>query len=309
MIIIICAYCKKEKDKTKEHIISDSVLQLFPECDLTYDEIRKKHYKADPIIKDVCSDCNNTKLSYIDEYAKNIISKYFIDEYDASDSLEFEYKYDEFLKVLMKYTYNDLRSHNDDVSIFDKESINFLLDKSQKKLNKCISIFGGLCVNTSPVPEFVFGNKKIQWSKNPTFLENSIILNYNYDTGQVMLRDNLKQMEIKGLKLSYFYKFNSGLFVILFWENEEIQKQNEQILSLSYPYKLLSSDDDKVLLERCTHAYNCHIPNLIDVTWGIGIADSTNGMVRTDISPIQIQKDWNKGWNKHEHEIRLKHTK
>lgn len=64
-----CAYCSNEAKSTREHIISSSVLDLFPECFLTVDENRKKIYSADPVINDVCADCNNNKLSYIDNYA------------------------------------------------------------------------------------------------------------------------------------------------------------------------------------------------------------------------------------------------
>ena len=39
---------------SREHIISCSILDLFPECFLTIDSARGKVYSADPIIKDVC---------------------------------------------------------------------------------------------------------------------------------------------------------------------------------------------------------------------------------------------------------------
>ena len=45
-----CAYCGKETKGTKEHIISSAILDLFPECYLTYDGLRKKVYKSDPIV-------------------------------------------------------------------------------------------------------------------------------------------------------------------------------------------------------------------------------------------------------------------
>ena len=54
-----CAYCGKEAKGTKEHIISCSVLDLFPECYLTFDEARGLIHRADPIVKDVCAECNN----------------------------------------------------------------------------------------------------------------------------------------------------------------------------------------------------------------------------------------------------------
>ena len=76
-----CAYCGKETKGTREHIISCAILDLFPECYITFDNYRLTSYEADPMVKDVCADCNNKKISYIDNYAKKLISKYFIKKY------------------------------------------------------------------------------------------------------------------------------------------------------------------------------------------------------------------------------------
>ncbi len=35
-----CAYCGKEAKGTKEHIISCAILDLFPECYITFDDAR-----------------------------------------------------------------------------------------------------------------------------------------------------------------------------------------------------------------------------------------------------------------------------
>ncbi|MBU5676820.1 hypothetical protein KQI88_10355 [Alkaliphilus sp. MSJ-5] len=306
---MICAYCKEDKNSSKEHIISDSVLELFPECDLTIDSVRNRQYKADPVIKDVCSNCNNNRLSYIDGYAKHMISQYFAKAYEQDDTLEFEYEYDKLLKVLMKFTYNDLRSHKNDISFFDKGVLEFLLNKEKKDIGKHVTVLGGLWVNTSPMPEYIFGNLKLRWVNGSIFLDNSMIKNVDYHTGRVFYREENKQVVLKGLTMSYFFRFNSGLFVILFWDSEETRYDNEKFLQLSYPYTLIDPTSNSVILERCTHAYNCHQPHLIDVSWGIGMADATNGMVSTDINPIDIQKTLNEEWEKHEQEVRIKHKK
>lgn len=68
-----CAYCGKEAKGTKEHIISSGILGLSPECFMTIDGDRKKVYPSDPMVKDVCADCNNNKISYIDSYAKQLV--------------------------------------------------------------------------------------------------------------------------------------------------------------------------------------------------------------------------------------------
>lgn len=35
-----CAYCGKEARGTREHIISSAILDLFPECYITFDDAR-----------------------------------------------------------------------------------------------------------------------------------------------------------------------------------------------------------------------------------------------------------------------------
>ena len=80
----ICAYCGNETKGTKEHIISSGILDLFPECFLTIDETKGIVHGADPVIKDVCADCNNNRISYIDSYAKEVVEKYFLQKYDKN---------------------------------------------------------------------------------------------------------------------------------------------------------------------------------------------------------------------------------
>ena len=76
-----CAYCGKEARGTREHIISSAILDLFPECYITFDDARNAIHEADPMVKDVCAECNNNRISYIDSYAKDFISRYFRQKY------------------------------------------------------------------------------------------------------------------------------------------------------------------------------------------------------------------------------------
>lgn len=118
-----CAYCGKEAKGTREHIISCAVLDLFPECYITFDDARHTSHESDPMVKDVCADCNNNKISYIDSYAKDFISRYFRQKYNEDDCVEVEYDYVMIQKMLLKYAYNDLRSHKWDTSFFEQEII------------------------------------------------------------------------------------------------------------------------------------------------------------------------------------------
>ena len=97
-----CAYCGKEAKGTKEHIISSGVLGLFPECFATIDGERKVVHQGDPMVKDVCADCNNNKISYIDSYAKAFIEKYFIKKYTKDEVLKIEYDYSMIQKMCLR---------------------------------------------------------------------------------------------------------------------------------------------------------------------------------------------------------------
>lgn len=44
---MVCAYCGKEAKGTKEHIISCAILDLFPECYITFDETRNRIHESD----------------------------------------------------------------------------------------------------------------------------------------------------------------------------------------------------------------------------------------------------------------------
>ena len=92
-LCMICAYCGKEAKGTKEHIISSGILGLFPECFATIDGERSIVHQGEPMVKDVCADCNNNRISYIDSYAKEFIEKYFLVKYKKDDTLSVEYDY------------------------------------------------------------------------------------------------------------------------------------------------------------------------------------------------------------------------
>lgn len=128
-----CAYCGKETKGTKEHIISSGVLDLFPECFLTIDEAKGIVHEADPVIKDVCAECNNNRISYIDSYAKNIIAKNFLKKYEEDENIKFEYDYVLMQKVLLKYAYNDLRVHKENIDFYDEDILSYLMSEKEDK--------------------------------------------------------------------------------------------------------------------------------------------------------------------------------
>lgn len=303
---MICAYCGRDKKGSKEHIISSGVLDIFPECFITKDNIRGNMHLSDPMVKDVCEECNNEKISYIDAYAKKIISKYFIKKYDKDYELEFIYNYTLIQKILLKYAYNDLRSHKEDVTFFTKNVLDFLINKNKIEPLRNVTVLTGLAINTSPAPDFIFGNDKIRWSKNPVFLGNSIIQNLDCETGEIMKRNENPCQEFKNMIFSYSFRFNSVQFLLICWDEnitDEDLNTNNIILKCQYPYTILDYQG-KSNLSRCTSEITYHFENLIDVSWGQGIFDSITHMRGTYSEESQkYLKSIEKLWEKEEEKL------
>ncbi len=70
------------------------------------------------MVKDVCADCNNNRISYIDSYAKDFIEKYFLVKYKKDDKLSVDYKYVMLQKMCLKFAFNDLRARKKRYFIF-----------------------------------------------------------------------------------------------------------------------------------------------------------------------------------------------
>ena len=120
-----------------------------------------------------------------------------------------------------------------------------------------ITILCGIAVNVSPVPDAMFGNLKLRWGKNPFFYSNSTIRNINYETGQIMLNENIEKENFPDLKISYVFRFNSVQFLLLCWDKESNKiEQNRTVLQCQYPYYLMKENDAKAVLPICTSELN-----------------------------------------------------
>ena len=303
-----CAYCGKEAKGTREHIISCAILDLFPECCATVDPVRKIMYEADPTIKDVCSECNNNKISYIDKYAKDFIGRYFVQKYNEYDNVQIEFNYTMIQKILLKYAFNDMRSQKADCSFFDKEILHYLLNEDDTIPKENISVLCGIAVNVSPLPDAVFGNVKLRWVKDPAFLSNSMV-DFIDGTHQIYFNDAVSRQEFYDLRVSYVFRFNSAQFLLMCWDRKSKKiEENKAILACRYPYHLLCADETSAVLPVCTNAYNYHSIELINVKWDrlfeIGILQRwANG------ESYLYKEFYEKEWKKEEEAIRQAHPR
>lgn len=305
-----CAYCGKEAKGTKEHIISSAILDLFPECYLTFDEKRKIIHQGDPMIKDVCADCNNNRISYIDSCAKEFISRYFVKNYGEDDYVEIEYNYAMIQKVLLKYAFNDLRAHQDDISYFDEELLQYLMNERDSNPKEYVSVLAGLAVNVSPVPDFMFGNLKLRWCKNPIFYENSTIRHLDYETGQIFLNDENQVQTFKDLEFSYAFRFNSVQFLLMCWKkgSENIDNGNV-VLKYQYPYTLLSVEENTASLSLCTDESNYHHFEQIHVSWDGLFEVGRMRKLATPDSAKQYLQQLQAAWKEEEKRLKEEHPR
>ena len=304
-----CAYCGNEAKGTKEHIISCAILDLFPECYLTFDTQRDKIHEADPMVKDVCANCNNNRISYIDSYAKKFIETYFTKKYSDTDRVTIQYDYTLIQKMLLKYAFNDIRSRKEDCSFFDEDLLSFLMNETDTSPRLNVSILCGLAVNTSPMPDFMTGNLKLRWAKNPVLYSNSTIHHINYETGQITINKEVDFEKLKDLVFSYVFRFNSVQFLLFCWKKEsENIKQNNIILEYQYPYAFLSDSNPSILLPICTNEINYHRFDQIHVKWdGLCEVEIMRKLASGGLYAFKETADIK--WKREEAEIAKKHPR
>lgn len=266
-----CAYCGQEARGTREHIISCAVLDLFPECHITFDSARNSAYLADPMIKDVCADCNNKKIVYIDSYARDFMTRYAVKNYSEDDTVKIEYDYTMIQKVLLKYAFNDMRSHNQDCSFFSQEILHYLMAESDNVPKNNVTVLCGLAINVSPLSNLTTGNLKLRWFKNPLFFENSTIQYINYITGEIFINEQGNELAtFPDLCFSYLFRFNNIQFLLLCWDkNSKNIEQNNIVLHCQYPYYLMNPTDKHGEISLCTDELNYHRAELIHVSWDL----------------------------------------
>jgi hypothetical protein len=64
----VCAYCDIEGAMTKEHIWPKALIERWESELKTYNPRTGKFYAGEPVVKDVCANCNNVCLSQLDQY-------------------------------------------------------------------------------------------------------------------------------------------------------------------------------------------------------------------------------------------------
>jgi len=182
-----CAYCGRKFDKdqfkrTREHVIPDGIIKLFPQQYINTTNGKKFIDKSGSVVKDVCAFCNNGILSELDSYGNKLIEEYFINSIEENLLAEqnVNLNYNLLSRWLLKIIYNFCRQNKLSYSWFEN-AIEYIT-KDIRVLNIKLAVFAGIHINSSPMPEDFYGYKPMEILAEPKLLGNSLsIISYGID--------------------------------------------------------------------------------------------------------------------------------
>ena len=111
-----CAYCGQVASLTAEHIWPSCLVRKFDDSPITYTQRKNSFYVGDPVIKDVCANCNNVKLSPLDSYMCALYEEHFSRILAPGENASIRFQYDKLLRGLLKISYNSARAHSGDTT-------------------------------------------------------------------------------------------------------------------------------------------------------------------------------------------------
>lgn len=104
-----CAYCRQQVALTKEHIWPKNLISRN-EMTHAYNPKTEKFHQSEPVIRDVCERCNSIKLSQLDNYLAEEFERTFAKIVQRGSGVDFEYSYQQLLRVILKISYNASRA-------------------------------------------------------------------------------------------------------------------------------------------------------------------------------------------------------
>jgi len=111
----------------------------MPDCMLKFLNSKKIVTISELVISDVCSECNNERLSPLDSYLCSLFDKYFINFIEEEKPFIFEYNYDLLLRAIMKITFNSSRTVTRIDNDFEKFK-NYILYGNEKQENIIVKL-------------------------------------------------------------------------------------------------------------------------------------------------------------------------
>jgi len=304
---MVCSYCEGSNRITGEHLIPQGLLDLFAECEYNVhmmnadnEEDKLKVFKGDRVvINDVCDRCNNNDLSTLDSYGISLINEHFLRDYTKDDEVSVELDYDLFSRWILKLVYNNTRAFKQEYSDWFRNKKKYILSNEKDEEMK-FSIFSGLAVNTSPIPDFFMDNLKLLILFDPLLVKGSLLVPTDGGISpNFKVNTQTERLPIENIEFTALLRFGSLLIYTIFWKDDaDVSYINniEKIISQLYPYTIVNSNDNLLNAVRATHAYNFHHPYIVDSNVGMSFADRTNSYLPSNISPVKVQKSLEGDW-------------
>lgn len=125
----VCAYCKAEGKMTREHLIPSWYIQTQDSSEgkrFFLEKAPGKFLQSDPVVKDVCGECNNVKLGSLDDYAKGLYFGAFLEDVYHGEKKAVRFDYESLLRWLMKVSFNSARIHGSNPEVLAAYSCQML---------------------------------------------------------------------------------------------------------------------------------------------------------------------------------------
>lgn len=176
--------------------------------------------------------------------------------------------------------------------------------------NPKISLFAGLAIDTSPMPEYYHDNIKLQVITAPRFVGETILEPTDAFGTSFKIRKNMNDLNIPELQESFLFRFGSVIFLMLLWKDDSaVESVNsfEWIIQHMYPYKLLNQEEQGLTeIKRVTHVFNIHALILMDTNIGMDFAHRFSIGMFQGRDPIDVRKSLSVGWDEYVKEKRSK---
>ncbi|HEY5588188.1 MAG TPA: hypothetical protein VIK86_04430 [Candidatus Paceibacterota bacterium] len=282
-----CAYCGiplVKNIKSREHIIPNGLLKLFPEQNITF--TANKAYKDNfgQAISDVCTICNGGYLSILDDYGIDLIKHNFMRKFKPDDNINISFDFNKMCRWLLKIAFNHERVEKNACTWF-KRNINYI-NGTNNTSERC-SVFGGLHVDMNPLGE-----------ENDLYLPLGIGNDLKfYDTGILSypgLMNGKSEISTRGplnfkdIYKSYSFRFASARFILILWKSTSLAndiENTEKLIQALFPYKNIN--EPKVTLERANDNLSGRFGNLIIGTVGMSIMDERIRSMIPDLEATQ----------------------
>lgn len=189
----------------------------------------------------------------MDSYGKSLIEEQFLEELPASQYNNVFTKHLDYMLLtrwVLKILYNSQRALHNDTTWF-LSAIGFIL-RGLLVENFCFSMYAGIHINTSPLPENAYNYLPMQINNEPRLFCNSLgIVSFGVDP-------NISTIKIDGAQNTYCVRLGTAVFYCILWQKgteAKIKNRYDTILQNEFNFVKLTSDINEYQL-KCISSHS-----------------------------------------------------